>query len=137
MPAKNSRVRHEFIVSVLGYMEEGRYVAHCLEFDIRGWGDSPDEALDVLNEMLAMQISFAVQFDELDLLDRPADERYFQAFNEYRRREVINSFKRLGGFSKDTSMPPSESEETAFFVPLPESGLKGKRNQYRLASCGG
>jgi hypothetical protein len=137
MPAKNSRVRHEFIVSVLGYMEEGRYVAHCLEFDIRGWGDSPEEALVVLNEMLAMQISFAVQFDELDLLDRPADERYLRAFNEHRRREFINSFRRLGGLSKDTSMPPSESEETAYFLPLHQSELKGKRNQYRLASCSG
>lgn len=66
---------------VLCYKEEGRYVAHCLPVDLRGWGDSLEEAYRVMAEMLKVQIEFATQLNEPELLDNPAEEEYYRKYD--------------------------------------------------------
>jgi len=77
------------VLSVLCYVERIKeedgtetkdWVAHCLEMDIKGRGDTPEEAMEALKGMVAAQISFAQYLDEPGLLDRPAEEKYFKLF---------------------------------------------------------
>lgn len=49
----------QMTLRVLGYREDGAWVAHCLETDIVGNGETPDAALHDLLDLTRMQISFA------------------------------------------------------------------------------
>jgi hypothetical protein len=77
------------VLSVLCYVEKIEeedgtetkdWVAHCLEMDIKGRGDTLEEAEETLKGMVVAQISFARYMDEPGLLYRPAEERYFEIF---------------------------------------------------------
>ena len=46
-------------VSVLGYIEDGDWVAHALEMDVIGVGDTWKEALEELDGNVQAHISFA------------------------------------------------------------------------------
>lgn len=77
-------------VNVLGYREDGQWCALALEMDIRGYGDTWKEASKNLMELVEMQISFAVQSDQMDLVYRPADAVWFQRFAELRAQEFAS-----------------------------------------------
>lgn len=59
---------------VLVYLDpaDGNYVAHALEMDLIGFGDSPNKALADLKNAIEAQISFAVQKSALPSLFHPA-----------------------------------------------------------------
>ncbi len=75
---------------VLGYEEDGDWIAHCLEMDIRGYGKDFDEAFADLYDLVRMQVGFAVQRNELCLLDQPAETKYIMAFEDTRRRVLVS-----------------------------------------------
>lgn len=59
--------------SVLGYQEDGEWVALALEMDLRGYGDTFEQALEDLEDLVAMQIGFAQFKGQPDLIWRPAE----------------------------------------------------------------
>ena len=102
-------------VSVLFYIENGQYAAHCLEMDLRGWGNSFKEAKEELVGMIRAQVSFALQMRDISLLDRPADEKYFRLFRETKARA-------LRAYPKT----PAKSSTYADYLPI-QSELKKHR----------
>ena len=89
-------------LSVLGYTEkqEGRdgieveeCVAHCLEMDLKGRGDTFEEAEQALEGMIQAQLSFAKQMKEPGLVYHPADSWYFVRFAEL-VADFLRSFPR-------------------------------------------
>ena len=69
-------------LKILEYIEEGMRVAHCLEMDIVGIGNTFAQALKDLDELIEMQVSFAVANNQPDLLYHPAPARYFEIYNK-------------------------------------------------------
>ena len=65
---------------VVFYKEDGRWVAHCLEFDICGDGDTHEEALASLNTAIGMQIEFSLKNNAPQNLFSPAGGEYFKMF---------------------------------------------------------
>jgi len=106
-----AEVPSEIRLNVLGYHEEGKWVALALEMDIRGRGPTFKAALDDLLELVEMQISFAKFKDQPELLWEPAEDIYWQRFQEARKRRILESFW------KDVST--SDSEDEAGTIPLP------------------
>ena len=53
--------------------EEGGWTALSLEMDIRAYGDTPEEALDELSDLVYVQISFAVFKDDPSLIWKRAE----------------------------------------------------------------
>ena len=51
---------NDVTINVLGYMEDGDWIAHALEMDLVGVGDSFEEAIEALNEFIEAQVSFAL-----------------------------------------------------------------------------
>lgn len=91
----------EHFVNVLGYQEEGKWVALVLEMDIRGYGPTFDKALKELIELVEMQISFAYQNDKPELVWHPADPEWFQVYNhvqaqKLRRAPVTRDYEARG-----------------------------------------
>jgi predicted RNase H-like HicB family nuclease len=62
------------------FREEGRWVAHCLEFDLLGDGDSADEAMESLGQAIAVQIEDTIESGNVNNLFSPADGELFKKF---------------------------------------------------------
>lgn len=62
------------------YREDGRWVAHCLEFDLIGDGESPEEAVESLNEAISIQVQDTLKSGNARNLFSPADGEYFEMF---------------------------------------------------------
>jgi len=65
---------------VVFYYEQDQWVAHCLEFDLLGSGDTKQEALDSLTQAICLQIEFSAEHNNLANLFTPADGLVFQRF---------------------------------------------------------
>jgi len=59
---------------------DGDWVAHCLQMDLCGHGDSHAAALNMLNEALAIQIASSLEDDNPENLFSPADAKFFHMF---------------------------------------------------------
>lgn len=81
----------ELFLNVLMYKEAGKWTAHCLEMDLKGFGRTKNAAFLDLKEHVEMQISFACFKNDPNLIWHPADPHYFQVFGQI-REEKIKSF---------------------------------------------
>ncbi len=57
---------------VVFYREEGAWIAHCLEFDVCGDGDSRESALRSLSEAISIQVTESIKHSNLNNLFSPA-----------------------------------------------------------------
>jgi len=77
---------------VLGYEEDGEWLAHCLETDLVGTGSDFEEALAALRELTEMQLSFALSRGQLSLFHRPAPTWVIETYS----RAVDEALEQLG-----------------------------------------
>lgn len=75
-------------ISVLGYMENGHWVAHGLEMDVIGVGDSWEDALSELSDNIRAQIFFAKDLGDASLAFRAAPPHLFEEFKQARQAEL-------------------------------------------------
>jgi hypothetical protein len=78
-----------FAVSVIVFREDSAWTALALEMDIRGYGPTPEAAVEDVLAMLSAQVSFAVQMGHPESVWHPADQRYWDEFEEARRRRFV------------------------------------------------
>ena len=71
-------------ISILGYIEDGYQVAHALEMDVIGVGDTWGEALGELAENIRAQVSFARYREDASLIFQPAPPEMFERFRQAR-----------------------------------------------------
>lgn len=83
----------EVVLSVLGYQEEGEWVALSLEMDLRGYGKTFNEAFISLTELIEIQFSFAVSKNQPELIFKPAEPVYWTIY-ERGRAERLESLVR-------------------------------------------
>lgn len=83
-------MEHQMIsLNVLGYQEEqGGWVALALEMDLRGYGETFDEAFEDLADLVNMQISFSRFKGQPELIWKAADPVWFERFAETRREHL-------------------------------------------------
>lgn len=65
---------------IVFYKESGRWIAHCLEFDLIGDGRTRDAALRLLSKAIETQIQAFRKYKNLRNLFTPADGKYFEMF---------------------------------------------------------
>jgi len=65
-------------IRVLHYIEDGECVAHALELDLVGTGETFKEAEKDLVDAIVCQVTFAAQQNDPDLLAFPAPPEYFE-----------------------------------------------------------
>jgi len=97
-------------VSVLGLHEDGEWCALALEMDLRGYGQTFEEALEDLHESMTMQIGFAHSKGETDMIFHPAEPVYFSLFAQVRNDHMIALAK---------SVSPAASEHAVAGLPIP------------------
>lgn len=65
---------------VIFYREDGAWIAHSLEFDLVGDGDTPGAALSNLSEAIQLQVRAAIDCNNMKNLFKPADGKFFAMF---------------------------------------------------------
>src|SRR5688572_8154186 len=65
---------------ILFYREGERWIAHCLECDLMGDGETKSQAAEQLCEALAMQLEFSLAHNNPRNLFRAADGKFFGMF---------------------------------------------------------
>ncbi|NJL29230.1 MAG: hypothetical protein HC897_15795 [Thermoanaerobaculia bacterium] len=78
----------ELVFNVLGYREEGEWVALALEMDLRAFGQTFEAALEELAELVEMKISFAIQKQQPEMIWRRAAQEYFALYEKALRNQV-------------------------------------------------
>ncbi|MCA9080890.1 MAG: hypothetical protein KDA58_10050 [Planctomycetaceae bacterium] len=73
---------------VVFYYQSDRWIAHCLEFDLMGDGDTQVEALASLSEAISLQVEASLESSNLENLFSPADGRYLAMFAKGRNVAV-------------------------------------------------
>jgi hypothetical protein len=80
---------YDIQIRVLIYPEEEGFVAHALEMDLVGYGDTQEEAKHELERLVACQISFAVQKREEHLISFPAEQQFFDRWEEAQKKSLL------------------------------------------------
>ena len=65
-----------FEVSVVVFREDDNWTALALEMSVRGYGSTPDQAMEDLREMLQAQVSFAIHQGHPESVWQPAGAEY-------------------------------------------------------------
>lgn len=86
-------------VKVLGYFEDGEWVAHALELDLVGTGDSFEAASEELKGAIDAQVSFAIEQGNVDLIFKSAPKKYWTIYNKAQR----DTFSRTIGNNNSSS----------------------------------
>lgn len=118
MESENSKDVNLYL-RVLGVKSGGSWAAHCLETDLVGYGDSFETALENLQELTEMQISFALFKNQPSLLDKPAPAEIFEIYNHQLRSKLGRFFwqDKVDSRREITSIPwPMNLSETDFAV---------------------
>jgi hypothetical protein len=99
-------------LSVLGYVEDGEHVALALEMDLRGYGESFEEAFEALKDLVNAQLGFAMyKHGNIESAIFPAEERYFEMYNQARLEAIKGAFvdikrrRKRGVFTTGMELP--------------------------------
>ena len=119
--------RYEVNVNVLGFEEDGQWCALALEMDLRGYGETFEEALKDLDECVKMQISFARFKDNTELIFHPAEQKYFELFARAQKQYI--EARALG-------KPTVQNEYIAAGIPIPPAQvIADYREQFRASNA--
>lgn len=98
------------LLNVLGYQEEGEWVAVALEMDVRGYGDTFVAALEEVYDLVLTQLSFARFKKQPELIWNPAEPTWFEHFDEVRK-------ERLNAWLFDRELEPMPYEIASLPIP--------------------
>lgn len=111
----------EIPLHVLIYQEDGEWLAHLLEMDLVGAGETAEEAQASLHDAFEAQITFCVQ-ENVDPF-RPAPAKYFRMWNKIQRELSKSLFKpsprpptRMATYMEFTEKDRSRYERRKGFV---------------------
>ena len=106
---------------VLGYKEEsGQWSAHCLETDLVGVGDTFEGAMNHLDQLTKMQITFGLQTSQMSLLDFPAPGNIFEIYNRLLRSEIESFY----------TTPSTQAKRRIGSISLPKARSKGAESYF-------
>lgn len=110
------------LLNVLGYREDGDWVALALEMDLRGYGDTFGEALQELKDLVATQIRFAQFKGQPEVVWKSAEAVWFERFADVRR-------ERLNALVQDREVPDSSYDVAGLMIP-PSPSSAGMRPEF-------
>lgn len=82
-------------------------VAHCLELDIVGTGKTKDEAVKELSDLIATQVDYAFNNDNLDNLFHPAPVSAWKGF-AHCVKQSVEKITIPNEFAEGDGLAPSE-----------------------------
>lgn len=68
-------------IRIVLYREEGEWVAHCLEMDICGTGNSKSSSMTCLQELIMEQVAHSISIGNIENLFHQAPSEYLKMFD--------------------------------------------------------
>lgn len=96
---------------VVFYYEQDRWIAHCLEFDLMGDGDTQPEALECLSEAISLQIDASLVHNNPENLFTPAEGKFFHRFAQGKNVAVGELEIKLDGIEIESEEMREFAEE--------------------------
>lgn len=112
----------EGFLNILGYKEEGEWVALALEMDLRGYGESWEAALSELYELVLTQVEFAIGRGEQHMIWRDAEPEYWERFRQTQRSILV----------EQTDSPP-DFHASGLLLP-PAHVIASQRSRFAVAN---
>ena len=75
-PVKTYRIPLQIVL----YKEGDRHIAHCLQLDLIGDGETVNEAIKSLGQAILTQVEAVIKYGDVADLFSPADGKYFEMF---------------------------------------------------------
>lgn len=117
-------------IRVLISREDDQYVAHGLEMDLLGYGNTEEAALKDLFEAIRCQITFAVQQGNDDLLTITAPAEYIKRWEEAQQYQLrVGLTNDRSGLIKTKATFIQNPKQTINAASVPQ----GKRHKGRVA----
>lgn len=91
MPAIRKKKEISARFNVLGYKEEDRHIAHCLEIDLVAEGKTPEEARDNLADLIFSYLRFGMERDIEQFIPHPAPKIYWDKFKQIQRKKTLKA----------------------------------------------
>lgn len=107
---KTQDTPHPAFVRVLGYREDGEWVALALEMDLRGYGATFEAAYRELRELVETQIRFALSKGKPEMIWKDAEAEYFHKLEAALHASLAAL---LGGHDSE------QDEAAATALPIP------------------
>lgn len=82
------KTTYEIQIRVLVCKEDSEYVARALEMDLLGYGKTQAEAIEELKRAIEAQLTFSHQKNAKNLLEFPADEEYFERWENAQKMAI-------------------------------------------------
>lgn len=67
-------------IRVVFYREDDAWIAHCLEFDLVGDGETREQAMDMLARAISLQAAFSLEHDNIENLLVSADPKFHRMY---------------------------------------------------------
>ena len=103
-------------IRVLGYIAGNSWVAHALEVDVIGCGETPKEALVNMRRNLLDMIELAVKKNDCGHLMCAASSEHFESFQKHHSCVLLNAL-----FPDQVSVPEGYFIEEFLLDELPQS----------------
>lgn len=120
-----------FLASILTFYDEEteEWISVALEMDIWGYGRTPEESFTNLNELVCMQISFALFKEQPEMIWHRVEDSYWNLLEETRRAELIQHL----GYSVvdvETGHITDKEKKYASSLPFPSpQAIEEKRKE--------
>jgi len=101
---------YTFTIEALGFYEENQYKAVAVNMDIWGYGRTQKEAFDNMVDLAEAQISFAVQSDNMSLIEFPAEDKYLAMYKKARFSQIASK----GGTSTISALKDAVAADLPF-----------------------
>lgn len=116
---------YDLFTRVLIYKEDGRFVAHALDYDLLGYGRTEEEARRELEQVVENQLSFAATTKaKPEMINFPAPKEFFN------RWERVNQAQRSGKKTRNKTLGLATK---AAVIGFTISELKKLRNRSKGA----
>ena len=118
-------------IRVLGYKEDGEWVALALEMDLRGFGATFSEAVEELRCLMEAQVASAIEAGNPEAILFPAKRKWFRKWDETFRTVVTESLANRTRRTEDYNLAdlpfPFWSRDASRPVQVSSSGSPRER----------
>ena len=102
-------------ISVLGYQKDGEWIAHALEMDLIGIGDTWEKAEEELIGTIDAHISHARDMNDSSLIFHPAPQELFEKYRQAMCAEMqflVSDSRQEENLFRPTALPISPQGRT-------------------------
>jgi hypothetical protein len=124
---------YDLNLRLLIYKEEDEWVAHALEMDLLGYGNSPREAKEAVKKAIEAQLEFASHIDNPKMAQFPAPKEFFTRWEKAQTHSVRGVF---GPPDKCEKLKGRAEFVTIYSADIEQLSARQSKARFEPVTCG-